>query len=262
MKSITNTYRLLILATALLVTGCATGPVPKPDTKQKLNDIDRYTVVLDFVRVHKINSTQILLDRKATEKNREKFLDILLGGLRKRGYEIGSTASSSGLIAEVQKGVQYYVMEESPDAGTDIEKEKITTVTPPFFLDEMITGDLALELRSVVDQLAHYNIQTGGALTIPDAVKVADRMGGNPLLFVYAMAHTGSAVDQVLLGLFGSVVGMPSGLHLYLYVVDPVTGELIWADGGFNFGIIGSFRYRQATGIFLGKLPDKGAKPK
>jgi hypothetical protein len=243
--------------------------VPKPDVKQKLNDIDRYTVILDYARIQRISSSspftqfpQFLLDREATEKDRAEFLGLLLDALRKRGYEIGSTASSSGLFEEPQKSVRFYVMEESADEGTETEKEKIIPIMPPFFMDETITGDLALELRSIVDKLALYNIQKGGVLIIPEAVMVADRMGGNPLLIFYGSAEIVSTEKQFLGRLFGPFAALPPRFRLFLYAIDPKSGELIWADGEGVLENVSNSNFRKTMDILLDKLPDKGAKPK
>ena len=261
--------RIFLVTAFLLFASCSTGPVPKPDTSQKLNNINRYTVIFDYVQVRRLSGSfssapTVLVDMESSINDRLTYLEILSSALKERGYEVGGTASSSGLFEVInnRQGVRYFVAEASTGESTEGGEQKLVPASPPFFMDKTITENFAAELNSVVDKVYSVTTNEGTDLTIPEAVIIAKKMDGNPMVIFYCLAETVTQGQRIMTGLFGPFAGPHVRLQLRMYVIEPETGELIWADGMIKFVDVDPKGFRKLADLLLDKLPDKGVSSK
>lgn len=237
-------------AAILLLGACATGPTPKPETTQQLQQLDEVTLIVDFVREQRVGDHLAVVDVEGSLSDRATFTQVVSETLAANGYQVGGTFLTSGLFHAFRTGMSY---QRAADGAPD------QSLQPPFDLDIALAGELEPAATEMAGRLAHYNILEGNAAQIPQARDVANGLGGRPLFIVAGDVTTISNARRVasaLLGALGAPVGgPPPNWSMYLFVVDATTGNVIWGDGAIWASSPTPSHFRKGAEQLLGKIP-------
>ena len=181
-------------------------------------------------------------------------INDLADELKSKGYHIDRTlVSSIGLILP-QNSLFRIVRTE---AERELDPEMLQVQTPPFYVSDQLkreSSDIQTLERLYYRLLTTERHAGGRMIRIPEAVDVGKRIGGGLVFVVFVRGYEvplnfqkRERPDEII------ATAQASEVTVSLYVMDTVTGDVVWDDRVMKQG--GTI-YREKILQLVGKLVD------
>lgn len=240
-------YAALTVVLITLLSGCGSSRLQDfPDFPAHKARLEKGIILADFLLIRATNTDTAVVDLAANKTTADKLLTYAGDHLIQKGYNVTDRVLSSvGLLMDRERGVSVSRTSElDPEEGGGT-----LYLHPPFYLYQPLRRDTVLRglLETVYRTLARSGDDPARLPKVGEIVPLGRAFGAG-MVFIFlgggyeippAVAAGGVSppAGEMLAGVGYQPVTQAS---LHLYVLNALTGEIIWADhqikqGGVNY---------------------------
>ena len=230
--------RSIIILLIVLLIGCANTPLKfYPDFPEQKLRITTGALLADVVVIDDMVGDTNKIDVVANKSLGGMVLTYFTEKLVEKGYHVDNTMLTSvGLLMDQHR---LYKLVQSV-RSKEVNVGELPIGIPPFYLNDIFQKDTnaVAQLWSTYNTLINVTPQEEGAkMIIPAAVGVGKQAEASTLMVVFIGGYNVASSKQYTdeLASDAQTVGMVGVKHISqvtiaFYIVDALTGEVLWSD--------------------------------
>lgn len=229
---------ILIFWISFTLISCSSSPLVRyPNFPEKKKNFSSAVILTDFIIVDANTGDRGIVDLVENHDYAKKCLQFLAGKMNEKGYNVDRVhLTSMGLL--MNKDQTYQVKKSSEDRQLNNEYDDL--MTAPFYISNIFQEDTIKKqiLNKTYSSLIGYEKQAGESNIVIPAAKYLGKIFGSDLLVVvfvggYNVSLTrqyGTYLPPLSSTLDKTSIQQTSQFSMMLYLIDSLSGEVIWDD--------------------------------
>lgn len=253
-------YLVLLIIISLFFAGCSI--YPKFTTQKEA--IQKIAIISDVSISSDVSGKVDNVPMYENKKYAESVLEIIKEKMKEKGYVVGNTINASVGVNFIRE--EFNVVKDKDDTEND------NIQPPPYYIDEIFNNEEDKEkLKKFHHSFRFYNKKTASQPNIihPGAPEIASKVDSSAdiLAVVIIRGRTAPFGKTLAISALASavtsnagvyVVAGPSYVQEFIYLIDAISGEIIWENDFYDPHILfNEVYFTAAAKQLIKKLPSK-----